>query len=156
MRIRCRSNLGSELPTTLLVDRVGVRADERFPLTLGKTYTVYAFTVYLGHAWFYLVDDYEHPWPTWYPGPLLDVIDERLSKYWVIRYERHADNPITGLAEAGMTITFPEWAHEPSFLDRLTDNLEPEVTIFYKYKRLMDAEFEEDQGPGVGAGSMGG
>jgi hypothetical protein len=141
MRIRAISNRAATLPESVLTSGL-VRREQEYPVTIGREYTVFAITVEVSHVWFYIVDDDQHPWPLWYPGPLFELSDPRLSRYWKFGYRPRDDESRTGRPRAGAEFAFPEWIDQPMFLERLTDNLEPEVSVFADYKRLMEAEFE--------------
>jgi hypothetical protein len=135
MLVRCVSTSVVDLP--LSYSREGSVYGEDYvpPLTVGKTYVVYAATAASGGMWYYLADDNELYYPVWYPAPLFGVVDGRLSRYWIYGYtllERgEADYPI---------FAFKEWATDPYFYDRLTDGDGPAVAIYQKYKNLMDRE----------------
>lgn len=140
MRVRAVANTGAALPDSAL--REGhVYSEQLFMLTLGREYVVYAMTVDSGHPWFYIVDDDLHPWPMWHPGPLFELVDGRVSRYWVFGYAPR-DDDAQGRAVPNAEFAFPEWIREPMFLDRLTDNEQPEVSVFARYKSLMDDEFD--------------
>lgn len=113
--------------------------DTDLSITLGSTYVVYAITFELCYPWYYICDDaYDNihvAYPIWYPAPLFDLVDGGLSRHWEWNYF---------LARSGKEyqsiIAFPEWARDPGFYDRLTDLEDEAVSVFGRYKRLIDEE----------------
>jgi len=140
MKVRAIMNTSVGLPDSLRSGGV-VRAREEYAISVGREYVVYAITVADGHIWFYIVDDDQHPWPLWHPGPLFEIVDRRISKHWVFGYQPTKDDILTGSAVPGAEFAFPEWIDEPMFLERLTDNESREAEIFARYKSMMDTEF---------------
>jgi len=88
MRVRCTTNNASNISVCSHIVRQKCHCfgcgTQRAPLTLQKTYVVYALLECPTGKWVYVVDD-DYP-SIWYPlGYLLDffeVIDERVSKIW--------------------------------------------------------------------------
>jgi hypothetical protein len=50
MIVRCIASTGSVLPVTARDPLLGVNADTEFPITVGRSYPVYAVTILLGIA----------------------------------------------------------------------------------------------------------
>lgn len=136
MLVKCIYNKGKDLPLDAQVPRSGFGPDCDFRLILDKMYIVYGMTVYSDYIWYYIGDEYYSYYPAWNPSPLFEVIDGRLSKYWVHNFW-HGKNKHT----SHTLIAYPEWANEPYYYDQLTDGEEREVEIFESYKALMDLEF---------------
>lgn len=137
MVILCISNSGRDLPESLLDSASGIEAGTVFPLEVGKEYVVLALTVERGYIWYYICDEDYSYYPVWSPAPLFNVVDGRLSSYWVYAYHREMgeqDYPI---------FAFAEWASEPFYYDRLTDGKEVELELFLKYRDLMEREASE-------------
>ncbi|MGK7924596.1 MAG: hypothetical protein AB4290_04960 [Spirulina sp.] len=130
MKIRCIANTGASLPDSYLDPRRGYKKDTQFPLTIGKSYTVYAFYVKQGRVWYYICEDNGMYYPMRSPAPLFEVVDNRMSAYWRLKLSPN------GLLE----VAFEEWFSDPYFYDKLTDGEEKEVLIFEQLKELMDAE----------------
>jgi hypothetical protein len=130
MKVQCVSTTSE-----FLADKTG-RPNVKKALSVGKIYTVYGMIVRDHYIWYYLVDDYELPWPIWYFPLLFKVVDQRLSRYWVFGFDAEGGPDRKSIT----TIAFPEWANDPVFYDRLTDAEDKEVAIFKKYKELMDRE----------------
>lgn len=132
MIVRCLETTGHVLPIASHDPLQGVDADTVFAVTRGRDYYVYAITVFLGLTWYYLMDDDGHPWPTWVPAPLFDVIDGSLPPSWRVGYFRFSrDNqyPI---------LSFPEWAQDHQFYERLVDRDPGAVETFLR--RRSEAE----------------
>lgn len=140
MKVRAIASDGSLLGEALR--RLGsIDASESFQITAGSEYTVYALLVFGGHAWYYIVDDDHHPWPVWHPWPLFEVADPRASKQWIVSVEVGLDDDHIG-SWSRVHFAFPEWINQAMFYERLTSGEEPEISIFARYKTLMDREFD--------------
>ncbi len=130
MKIRCIVNTGYSLPESYLDLRRGYRKEMEFPLTVGKEYPVYAFSVKESQVWYYICEDNYMYYPMRSPAPLFEVVDNRMSVYWRLKI-----NP-NGLLE----VAFDQWFLDPYFYDKLTDQKEEEVLIFEQFKELIDTE----------------
>jgi hypothetical protein len=119
----------------LLDPRAGLDADTEFPLEVGKAYVVFALTVYRGYVWYYLCNENYTYYPAWSPSPLFDVVEGTISRYWVYNHWHPRD-------EGGgyPIMAFDDWANDLYYYDRLTDGDEREVSIFRRYKRLIEEE----------------
>jgi len=87
MRVKCRqTRLSIEQLALLGIDRVRQEPN----VTLEKEYTVVGLDFFLGSrpfgtgVWVHLVDDEDHL--AWVPLCLFEVVDGRVSKYWIARY----------------------------------------------------------------------
>lgn len=124
MIVRAITTTGDVLPALSRDSAAGVDSDTEFPVTPGRTYAVFAVTIYLGLAWYYILNDDGHPWPTWAPAPLFEVVDGSLPNSWKICYfnfDRENQYPI---------LSFPEWAEDPTFYERLVDGDEAATRAF--------------------------
>jgi hypothetical protein len=102
---------------------------------LDKEYNCYGIILIDGEVHFYICDQVHESFPVARPADLFEIVDNRLSRYWVF-----------GIVEGDKkypTWMFPEWINEPYFQDQLTDEEEREVSIFKSYKELMDLEFPD-------------
>lgn len=139
MKIKCIYNKFSDVPAEFFPADINYKNNSDFYLDIGKEYTVYGMTIRDGLIWYYVCDRCFTYYPRWKPSSFFNVMDSRLSRYWIYSFKKF-DN----YAQAYPIITFPEWANEhPDFYDRLTDKDEYEVTIFKSYKELMDLEFPD-------------
>jgi hypothetical protein len=144
MLIKCIKNniydVGESI-TLLQYLKESVHLDNNeLPLSIGKIYHVYGCLYKKEYPWFYICedDDFED-YPKAYAAPFFEVIDSSLSKYWVFG---HAviKNDINSEGYIYTHMTFKEWANDYFFYERLVEGQEKEVSIFMKYKRLIDAE----------------
>jgi hypothetical protein len=122
MKVRCTSNTRSE------------GSNYQF-LEAGECYTVYGMAVDQGEVLYYICERENASFPIARPAHLFEIIDNRLSRYWVFGViESHKKYP---------SWSFPEWINEPYFQDKITDWETREVNIFKSYKELMDMEFPD-------------
>ena len=138
MRIKCIAKTGAALPADCRDPASGFDENTEFWLEIGKEYVVYGMTVFLGYVWYFICDEASDYYPRWNPAPLFEVVDGRLSRYW-----RYGYAPGPTREQTQVVLAFEEWANDPYFYDRLSDGEEREVDIFARYKRLIDAEFED-------------
>ena len=133
MLVRCISKKGATLPAFAYDGRQGVTSDTEFPVTPSRTYFVFGVTLLLGIAWYYVVDDDGHDWPTWMPAPLFDVVDGTIPGSWIVGYFRFSrDNQYPMLS-------FPEWANDHSFYERLVDGDPEAVRVFSERRAEVEA-----------------
>jgi hypothetical protein len=130
MIVECRANTGSALPSTWRNEALGLGRDAEFPLTLGRRYVVYAFTVFKGHTWLYVLDDDDRRHPIWYPAVLFDVRDPTIPDDWVFGYVR----PGGGKAEFPI-VSFPEWALDRRYYESLVDG-DPTAAAVFARRRV--------------------
>lgn len=103
--------------------------DTEFPLTIGRSYWVYGLAVYLGTIWYYVLNDDGNRWPLWEPSGLFEVEDGTIPASWIFgnyRFDRNEQYPI---------LSFPEWAGDFSYYERLLDD-EPEALEIFARRRL--------------------
>jgi hypothetical protein len=88
---------------------------------------VYAITVFRGLAWYYVLDDHALPYPVWKPAALFELSSGAIPANWVIGYVR------TSSDDVGYPIlSFPEWANDRYYYERLVDGDAAAVAIFEK------------------------
>jgi hypothetical protein len=124
MIVRCIANSGADLPVANIVPSRGYDRSTEFPLTIGRDYSVFALTVFLGTAWYYVLDDDGNPWPTWSPAALFDVVDGHIPHGWSCGYIRNSAD------DQYPVISFPEWAEDHTFYERLVDGDEAAIRVF--------------------------
>lgn len=122
MRVKCKYKLGHSLPDSLKDEAV-------FNLEIGKEYCVYAQIVYCNYAFYCLCEEGDHP--RFYPAPLFEITDNRISKYWVIN---NVPNPI---------FACKEWIHVPDFFQKVCELDSLEHKMFESCKSKMDLEFND-------------
>lgn len=128
MIVRCVANSGMDLPTVNLDPRSGYDRSTEFPLTLGREYPVFGLTVFLGTAWYYILDDDGNSWPIWFPSALFDVVDGTLPASWIVGHFR------LGGEEQYTILSFPEWATDYNFYERLLDR-DPDTERVFDLRR---------------------
>lgn len=136
MIVKCKAKWGKDLPEKCQQPEDGFGIDHEFSLILGNYYIVYGITLWRGYIWYYLCDESYSYYPFWNPSPLFEVANKNLSKYWVYNL-RVSDK------DNHLNITFPEWANDCYYYDRLTDGYFKDIEVFKKYKYLMDLEFPD-------------
>lgn len=147
MKVKCLFSNSADpgLPKVLVDYYKKEGYDSNYNIIVGKEYTVYAMTFHIGYPWYYIYDELDRGYPLWHPGPMFEVTDNRLSKYWI--YSVLFDK------ESGCDAFFayPEWANNlagyhddyyVNYYDALSDGEKSAVAIFEKYKTLMDSEFK--------------
>lgn len=116
MIVQCISNkVDGTMPSALREYWLSHGLELGFPLTVGAQYVVVAIAIEAGIPWYYLHDDDDLSWPVWYPGNLFNVVDGSLPPSWVYGYVRISRDSQFSL------ISFPEWAEDRFFYERLVD-----------------------------------
>ena len=138
MKVKAMYNKGKDLPSDLFFEGSSCKITTEFPLKIDKEYIVYSMTIHDGYAWYVICDENFSYHPNWHPCPLFEIVDNRLSKYWLFFYGRANEFYLSQTIWA-----FPEWCHTRGYFDRLYDAEEKEIEIFEKYRQLMDLEFPD-------------
>ena len=108
-------------------------------LKVGKIYDV--FGLYLGDTVAYeiLVDELDSH-TTEFPSYLFKVVDNRLSSFFVLGESGNRFSK-SGKIKRFSFISFPEWANDITFFDRLFDGDKEAQIIFNKYKDFIYFEY---------------
>lgn len=110
------------------------------PLRKLKVDYCIVFTIRFGNLIEYGLDlEPEGSLPIFYQSELFEVVDDRLSKYWV--YSSLNFNHPTKTGNRNVMLTFPEWAHNANFFDLLVNSDEGSWKTWRNYKSLMEVEF---------------
>lgn len=125
MRVTCVASSGASLPESCLDERRGIARDTEFPLTVGAVYVVHAITVWNGHCWYYVFDDNRLRYPVWQLAPLFEISEPSLPRDWIFGYVR-----IEPGDEGFPLISFPEWALDHFYYERLVDGDATAVATF--------------------------
>lgn len=133
MKVLCRYNKGLYLPVDCLDDRGGYTLDKEFPLTIDKEYVVYGVTVESNHAWYYLLDDDKLSFPIWYPAPLFELVSGDVPAGW--KFGHHAFGP----DHHSYVLSFPEWADDGGYYERLLDGDAHAEAVFQRWRGLLEA-----------------
>lgn len=142
MRVRCIASSGSALPASCIDEPANITRDTEFPLTVGSDYVVYGTTMHRGHCWYYVFDDNKLTYPVWKLAPLFEVSDPALPHDWIVGYTRSDNYP-----ESYPVFSFPEWALDHYFYERLVDGDATAVAIFAA--RRVSAEQVRYDGLGI-------
>lgn len=132
--VRCRENSLASLRDEFLDDRRGYRSSTTLPLSVGAQYDVFAISSFLGGFWYYVLDDDRHRYPVWYPAPVFDIVSETVPEGWVLAHHRTKDGGVTSI------LSFPEWASDPHYYERLVDDDPEAVTTFAQVRSSLLAE----------------
>jgi hypothetical protein len=132
MIVRCIANTGESLPSVNIAPRAGYERSTEFPLTVGHAYVVFALTVFLGTAWYYVMDDDDLAWPTWMPSSLFEIEDGTVPSNWVVGYFRFSQD------DQRPMLSFPEWATDHGFYERLVDGEAEAVEIFERRRAELE------------------
>lgn len=124
MIVRCIGNTGDLLPPASRDSSQGFTSYTEFPLTVGRSYAVHAITVLLGIMWYYVMDDDGHAWPNHMPATHFDLVDGSLPGSWELGYHRFSLN------NQYPVVSFPEWAADHRFYERLVDGESAAVEVF--------------------------
>jgi hypothetical protein len=131
--VRCIATTGEALPAMSRDSSVGVADSTEFPVTIGRPYPVFAITIYLGVAWYYVLDDDGREWPTWVPAPLFEIVDGSLPAGWKVGYFNF------GRDDQYPIVSFPEWAEDHLFYERLVDGDATAVQVFARRRQEIEA-----------------
>lgn len=106
-----------------------------YALKIDSEYIVYGITLNEGSLWYFICDHWSSE-PTGRPSRLFEIIDNRLSRYWVFSQDKVEDTIYSRWV-------FPEWAEETYFIDRVFEGERREYALFDTYRELMDLEFPD-------------
>lgn len=130
MRVRCKTNLWTELPRELQDAWLGSHRGKPDPrISVGGEYVVYAFVFMKGCVWYYIklaIWDY----PIYFPGPLFEVSEPTLSRHWMFGFD-HQGCPL---------VAWREWVEDITFYERLADGEDGASAVWRSYKERLDAE----------------
>lgn len=148
MLVRCiKNNINDIKEHSKLFDNLkksfGEEHDGKLRIEVGKTYVVYGVEIIEEYPWYHICveEGILYPWP--YAAPFFEIIDNRLSRYWFFGYSvrNNKEEKEEFVSEIYTEISFKEWIEQNDFAGRLLDGSEREISLFQKYKRLMDVEF---------------
>ncbi len=108
--------------------RRGYTASTALPLSVDTRYDVFAISSFLGGFWYYVLDEDQHRYPVWYPAPVFDIVSEKVPEGWVLAHHRSKNGGVTSI------LSFPEWALDPHFYEKLVDD-DPEAVAAFAQVR---------------------
>jgi hypothetical protein len=133
MKIRFKTTKTEDIPLEIL---------KPFPyppknLTIGSEYVVYAVSEFHNNIWYYVDVDHNSSDCEWIPEIFFELIDHRLSRYWVFLIKKD-------LPKNRFFLGYSEWAND-SYLGKnlVEDEENNEIEIFRAYKERMDLEFPD-------------
>jgi len=85
----------------------------------------------------YLCTEDGPDYPIWYPLPLFETVDSRVSRLWRLAFDS------TGSGDA--RIVPEDWAHDEHFYDRLTDGDSEAIRAWVKMKTILEIEDQEQR-----------
>ena len=100
---------------------------------IGKLYIVYGITFFEKGVFFEILTTHDF-YPKSYPSMLFDIVDNRLSRLFVLGEKLTGDYAIVPF------ISFKEWVGDPKFYERLVDSDEKAELIFRQIKEMMSLE----------------
>jgi hypothetical protein len=106
-------------------------------VTEGKEYVVYAVLIDPRASWlewFYIIDDLDLGFPTWYPSCVFEVTDSSLPKIWFYGSLWISEPKLEGQPRQ-ILLANREWVEDPLFYERLTDGEAEEVRVFESVRR---------------------
>jgi hypothetical protein len=112
-------------------------------ITPGSEYVVFAVLIDPESAWlewFYIIDDIELSFPTWYPSRAFEIADPSLASIWVYGSlwgaSSHAARSSSEVAACEQGV----WVEDPEFYERLTNEEDRELSIFSEVRRKIEEE----------------
>lgn len=111
---------------------------------IGEELTVYGMSFKLGICE-YFFNDRRVGYLTRYPALFYDIVDDRMSRYWHMKYytQQSEIRPKFGAGYPVTWIMFKEWIEEESFWQNYLDSKPRELAIALERIAQMDAEFLE-------------
>lgn len=136
MRVRCISNRVDQLNDVDLRGRLEKSinldgADDS--LVIGNIYSVFAMTKWADggiRIYLHTVEDGDYPYP--YPIEMFELVDPVVPLGWCVAIEREP------LGDSIGRISFPEWAADDYFYERLVEGDDIAVATYKCWKKLFD------------------
>lgn len=97
MIVNCKNVTKDCLPTDKIKSRFG---DETIDLVLGKDYVVYALSEFYDYVWYCISEDEDSLYPMWYPCALFEIVDPRLSRFWIFSFSEFKGQQVPKFAFA--------------------------------------------------------
>jgi hypothetical protein len=139
--VECIAETLQGLDDSWLSESSGWDSSTELRLTIGKQYVVFGLTTFTGGMWYYIVDDANLPYPVWHPAAVFTLVSGDLPSDWVVGQHRYPSGNVDTV------VSFPEWAGDPYFYDRLTDGHDLEAQLFYKVKTELESRYLPKEQP---------
>jgi hypothetical protein len=111
-------------------------------ITPGREYIIFAVLIDPDSAWlewFFIVDDLELTFPTWYPSYVFEITDPALPSIWVYGSE-WLPRPAQPGHPRQLLLANREWVEDPEFYERLTNEEDRELSTFAEVRRRIEEE----------------
>ncbi len=137
MKVVCKVNNLNDLSNERVLRRlkkyISMPGGE-IDLEIGKVYTVYGVVFWDNSPWYYICSEEHDEYPKPFAAEFFLVSDGRLSSYWKLSVLDQGEGGVLS------SLVFDEWARDPCFYERLIEDDPGAVTLFGKYRRLMEVE----------------
>lgn len=137
MKVICKINSLNSFSDERLLERLKKyisMPDGEVDLEVGREYTVYGIVFWDNSPWLYVCSEDYDEYPKPFAAEFFDVVDQRLSAHWSLASLDQGDGEILS------SLVFDEWAKDPSFYERLIEDDPEAVSLFDRYRKLMDQE----------------
>ncbi|MEO6831171.1 MAG: hypothetical protein ABI378_02870 [Chitinophagaceae bacterium] len=137
MKIKFRFSCFDKIPTSVYGGLHGFSAETKIEeLEVGKQFVVYGINTIKRHLW-YLIQDNQMIYPMYYPSALFEIIDGRLSSFWIARenLDDYDDNV------KAIDIGIREIVENKYFYGELLEDNSEYKGIFDEYKKNIKNEF---------------
>lgn len=138
MRVRCTDRKFSDLPGDLIkterLDPIGMDNERELA---DRQFTVCGMVYSRGSLWF--IVDFRSPYSL--PAMFCDVVDSRISRYFVFRQGMVRTGP--DQMHVRYEWGFPELVNDDTFYARTVDGDPTAIKIFKRYKRLLNYEYPD-------------
>jgi hypothetical protein len=141
MRVRCILNDYTKLENSEVVERIKnqFHGHNYSYLSIGEEFIVYGIFFSMNYPWLLILEK-DSELPSYLPIDLFEILDERLSKYWRIGSTNMNELGYIN-HEPNTRLALKEWAEDYAFYENLFESELTAVTLFNKYKKLMDFEY---------------
>lgn len=137
MRVRCVANdiekLNNSIVRKRLVESIHREgADE--DLTVNAVYAVLAMEQWSDggiRVYLHTVGESNYPYP--YPVEMFEVVDATVTTSWCVTFFEQQS-----LGMSIKRISFPEWAHDDFFYERLVDGDEAVIAIYKQHRERVE------------------
>lgn len=136
MHVRCITNAVDDLPCAAVRERLHscMRLDGSIgELLVGQVYPVYAIGLWNDgglRVYLHTISESDFPYP--YPIEMFEITDSTFPAGWCVNFSRNESG--AGICR----ISFPEWASDPQFFERLVDGDHSAIEIYRQYRNTVE------------------